>query len=83
MTTFFLAMFGTTELWVVLGIGVLIFGGRKLPELARAMGSSITQFKRGMREPEGDELLDGPSGSDGSKPRTPEERDVDREREDP
>lgn len=46
----FLALPGPTELWVILAVMLLFVGGRKLPELARAMGSSITQFKKGMRE---------------------------------
>ena len=35
--------------WIAI-ILVLVFGARKLPELARAMGSSVTQFKKGLGE---------------------------------
>lgn len=40
------------ELWIILVVVLLLFGGRKLPELARSMGSSITQFKKGLKDPE-------------------------------
>lgn len=40
---------GIWELLIVLGIVLLIFGSR-LPSLARSMGKSITEFKRGMHE---------------------------------
>lgn len=48
------AMPGFAELWPILAIVVLLFGARKLPELARAMGSSVTQFRRGLETPEDD-----------------------------
>lgn len=46
----FLAFAGPTELWVILGIVVILFGAKKLPGLARAMGSSISQFKQGLAD---------------------------------
>jgi sec-independent protein translocase protein TatA len=44
------AMFGigTTELLVVLGIVVLIFGARRLPELGSGLGKAIKNFKAGV-----------------------------------
>ena len=37
--------------WVLIfAVILLIFGGSKLPGLARSMGSSITQFKRGLKD---------------------------------
>ena len=37
---------GTTELLVVLFIILLLFGGRKLPELARSMGSAVREYTK-------------------------------------
>lgn len=42
------AIMGGVELWIVLGVLVLLFGSRKLPELARSMGTSVTQFRKGL-----------------------------------
>ncbi|MGQ0670982.1 MAG: twin-arginine translocase TatA/TatE family subunit [Actinomycetota bacterium] len=35
---------------IVLGILVLLFGAKKLPELARSLGKSSNEFKKGMYE---------------------------------
>lgn len=48
--TLAVGMPGGWEWLAIAGVALLVFGGRKLPELARAMGSSINQFKRGLRE---------------------------------
>lgn len=43
---------GTQELLIICGILVLLFGAKKLPELAQGVGSSIKEFKRGLAEGE-------------------------------
>ncbi|MBI5363706.1 MAG: twin-arginine translocase TatA/TatE family subunit [Planctomycetes bacterium] len=42
------ALMGLQEWWPILLIALLLFGGSKLPQLARAMGSSVNEFKQGM-----------------------------------
>jgi sec-independent protein translocase protein TatA len=41
---------GMTELLLILGVLLLIFGGTRLPQLAKGLGSSIREFKRGAAE---------------------------------
>lgn len=56
MTQPFLAFFnlpGGLEWLVILIFGLLIFG-RRLPEVARSIGKSITEFKRGMKDVQDD-----------------------------
>lgn len=38
------------ELILILGIVVLLFGAKKLPELGGAVGKTITSFKKGVTE---------------------------------
>ncbi len=38
------------ELLVIMGIIVLLFGARKLPDLARAMGRSVRELRSGLKE---------------------------------
>lgn len=41
---------GMQEWWPILIIVLLLFGARKLPDLARSLGSSVNEFKKGMNE---------------------------------
>lgn len=41
---------GTTELMLIAGIALLLFGGKKLPEMMKGMGQGIKEFKKGMHE---------------------------------
>ena len=39
-----------SEILLIFLVVLLLFGGKKLPELARALGKSIGEFKRGQTE---------------------------------
>jgi sec-independent protein translocase protein TatA len=41
---------GVPELLIILVIVMLIFGANRLPSLARGLGSSVKNFKEGMKE---------------------------------
>jgi sec-independent protein translocase protein TatA len=49
---------GTPELLAILGVAVLIFGGKKLPELGAGLGKGIASFKSGLKEPKEVKQLD-------------------------
>jgi sec-independent protein translocase protein TatA len=41
-------MIGYQDLLILLGIGIFVFGAKKLPELARSLGQSMKEFKKGV-----------------------------------
>ena len=48
----FIGNLGVTELLIILFIVLLLFGSTKLPSLARSLGSSVNEFKKGAKEGE-------------------------------
>ncbi len=57
-----LAMIGTTELLLVGGLALLLFGGKKLPEMMRGLGQGVREFKKGVNTdaPLDEENLENP-----------------------
>ena len=45
---------GTPELLIILVIVLLVFGGAKLPKLARSLGQAQNEFKKGIDEGDGE-----------------------------
>ena len=44
---FGIGMMGMPEMLLLLGVVLLIFGGTRLPQLAKGLGTSIREFKKG------------------------------------
>jgi len=55
---------GTGEIIIIVVVLVLLFGSRKLPELARSIGKSARELRRGMREGDDEEHEDDDRGRD-------------------
>jgi len=49
-TDFAILGLGTPELLLILLIVLVLFGGRKLPELSRSVGQSVKELKKGMSD---------------------------------
>lgn len=50
MNTMFAAMLGGWEIVLILAIVLILFGSKKLPELAKGLGQGIREFKKAARE---------------------------------
>ncbi len=51
---------GAPELLIVLVVILVLFGGAKLPKLARSLGQAQNEFKQGMKDPSDDDASDEP-----------------------
>ena len=60
MTTLFLGGIGTGEIILIVLAILLLFGGKKLPELMRGMGKGVKEFKDAMNEPTGEKKDEKP-----------------------
>ena len=51
-----ICMIGATEIILICAVILLIFGGKKLPELMKGMGKGVKSFKEGISEPTEEEM---------------------------
>jgi sec-independent protein translocase protein TatA len=47
-----LLAFGTWEIVLIVAVVLLLFGGKKIPELMKGLGKGVKSFKQGMNEVE-------------------------------
>lgn len=50
MTSNLFLFIGTQEIVIIALVALLIFGGKKIPELMRGLGRGVNSFKKGMKE---------------------------------
>ena len=50
LINFILGAIGTTQILVILAAVLLLFGGKKIPELMKGLGGGIKEFKKASKE---------------------------------
>jgi sec-independent protein translocase protein TatA len=58
----FTGLVSPTHLIIVLAILLLLFGAKRIPELARGLGSGLSEFKKGTQGESDTELEKGSEG---------------------
>ena len=69
-TLAFIQNIGPMELIIILVVILLLFGAKRLPELARGLGKSMSEFKKATQEVQ-DDFRDAMDSADPSKPVNP------------
>ena len=66
-------MSGVPEVLLIVFVVLLLFGSKKLPELARSLGKSLNEFKRGQTESTPEKKTETPAESkpEAEKPEEP------------
>ena len=58
MKLLFIGSIGMTEILIIALIVLLLFGGKKIPELMKGLGKGVRSFKDGMNNVTGDDTED-------------------------
>ena len=54
----FLGMIGPWQIVLIVALVLLLFGGRKIPELMKGLGGGVNEFKKALKEDEDDTSKD-------------------------
>jgi sec-independent protein translocase protein TatA len=49
--------FGMTELLIIFAIIIILFGAKRIPDLAKGLGQSIKSFKKGIEDEDQDKKI--------------------------
>ena len=55
---------GWQEIVLILAVLLLLFGAKKIPEIARALGRSLSEFKKGQQESASSDSQEQPKKND-------------------
>ena len=61
---------GLPEILVILAIVLLLFGAKRLPEMARSLGKSSREFKKGLKEGEDEEAAEEAKKNESAQPKS-------------
>lgn len=58
VSSIFLGMIGPWQIVLIVALVLLLFGGRKIPELMKGLGGGVKEFKKALKEDEDDTSKD-------------------------
>ncbi|HAB36057.1 MAG: twin-arginine translocase TatA/TatE family subunit [Flavobacteriia bacterium] len=58
VSSIFLGMVGPWQIVLIVALVLLLFGGRKIPELMKGLGGGVKEFKKAMKEDEDEKPKD-------------------------
>jgi sec-independent protein translocase protein TatA len=58
VSSIFLGMIGPWQIVLIVALVLLLFGGRKIPELMKGLGGGVKEFKKAMKEDEDEKPKD-------------------------
>jgi sec-independent protein translocase protein TatA len=70
MNVMLAGIFGGWEIVLILAVVLILFGAKKLPELAKGLGTGIKEFKKATREVT-DEIQNAGTETQSATPKTP------------